>query len=257
MRLFEKKDNNIIVHAYIPDASKVSEFKEKELKKIDADCQLFRAETNSWNKPMRDSSLSLELLTLVEIRTGISIGGLFHKLEKSHLSPEQAKYILESYIYGTYGDQLKLHQLYPSYLEMPSSKQQLLEKKDALTEDDKRIIRSLKYYLSSDIYSNCPETGTDYIDGIINLPESLFLYHMLEREQYQVASRCDLTEQLSLFNLSDQDSITFDILEVEALDEKLKTAGAITEKTNCEVLEDYVRYSEKVLSLIRKTSNKK
>lgn len=82
---------------------------------------------------------------------------------------------------------------------------------------DKKIakvmdLKLMKYFLlSSDkyIYSK----GKKVMEGIIQIPESLYLLSLIEQQKFSLLDDVDVSEQLKLFNLSYQDSIDTKVID--------------------------------------------
>ena len=85
----------------------------------------------------------------------------------------------------------------------------LIDKKIARVWDLKRI----RYFLLKQTEYSRILPGKKILEGIIEIPESLYLLSLIEQEKFSLIGDKDISEQLSLFKLEQEQSIDLNTLE--------------------------------------------
>ena len=109
----------------------------------------------------------------------------------------------------------------------------------------------LKYFLTSGGYLTLDNRTTARMEGIININEKLYIYHLLENEQFDKLNGKNIDEQLELF---DNPIIIceLDANKVNEFDVTLNKIGITTSETNYDKLMKKSKECEKVLQKLKK-----
>ena len=256
MRLFVEEANTITVHEFLPNHQKVVDFKKREINSIPVNERVLRAERNSLGISIEKDNLKNSLLNLIykqNKESKLIDEAIFHRIASSELDENTKKRLLENYIYEddhTYYP----HKIYPSYIDLDEKRKKQFNSFQFINDNDKEILRKVKYYITRGYeYKKDESKGIEYLEGIINSTENLYLYHLLLNEKYNDLEGKDVTNQFNLFWLKEQSK--FDKKQVRELDNNLRNCGIRLERTNYELLMDKVKRSEKVLKLIKDESN--
>jgi len=250
MRILEKNKDKINVYNYVPNYEKVVAYKKREIEKIPEQERVLIAETSAFPFEINKSKLTNSILRLNYSTTFETI---YHKFEISKLSNEECKNILNKYIYNfEYDEQMIPHLIEPNYEDVNSVCKEKIGKLK-LNFKDIEMLKTIKYFLAPKNYKHNYDDGIATMDEIINLPKTLFLFHLLINEQYKnIRKDYDISEQIELFSKEPQLIQSFDINKIKEFDDSLKQAGVNNEITNYQKLELQVESSEKILKILRK-----
>lgn len=228
MYLYQKQGQTINVYNFNAEHSDLVNYRMEQMKKIPQGKRVLYAETNS--EPMEPlfqhyiGQLDQITFDYLEADDDIRYGDgdinarWYHKL-KAEENKDTRKELLQRYYQG-----------------------QLTDKDIAKIQYESGI----RYYLlknrvyTPDIY----DEQLKVLNGIIEIPESLYLLQLLQQGKFSLIGDKDISEQLSLYNLSYVDNIHIE----EML--KMDTCG-ITDDVSSKVLIK-AHNDAKVLSLIKK-----
>ena len=258
MLIFEYDGRCINVYNYFENRQKLKEFKKKEISKIAQDERVLSAE-----RSITGVSYSLKKDDIVCFENLLYRDAIdkYHKIECSRLSQKEQDIIINKYIndcrlhVGWHSSPMyQPHALESSYNELrPLYKKDRIDKSQFINNQDKETLRKLKYFLTSTDYSILDDGMRARMEGIININEPLYIFHLLEHEQYDKLIDKDIEEQMSLF---DKPSLVskFVMYDVEQFDRKLYDVGVglKPENTNYTRLMNKAKKSEHILRLIKK-----
>jgi len=260
MLIFEYDGQCINVYNYFENRKRLMEFKKKEIQKIPQDERVLSAE-----RSITGVSYSLKKDDIVCFENLLYKDAVnkYHKIECSRLSQKEQDIIINKYIndYRLHvgwhcSPTYEPHVLESSYNELrPLYKKDRIDKSQLINDKDKETLRKLKYFLTSNDYSILDDSMRARMEGIININEPLYIFHLLEHEQYDKLNNKDIEEQMSLF---DEPALVskFVMYDVQQFDRKLYDVGVghEPENTNYSRLMNQAKKSEHILRLIKKGS---
>ena len=176
----------------------------------------------------------------------------YHKIECSKLTSTEQGKILAKYIGWGNGPQgYYPHAIETPYDELrPIYEKARIDRSSLIDAQDKKTLKNLRYFLTSDSYTKSADGNSARMEGIINISEQLYLYHLLENEQFDQIGDRDISEIIKLFSKNDI-ICEWNANEVNSFDQSLKKAGIISKQNNYDKLMDKVKHSEKVLQKIK------
>lgn len=196
MYLYDKKRDKLDIYSLIPDDEKLYEYRVEQMNQIKEDQKVVRAVTGMGNQNYEIFKYYRETFDtkIIPIK---SVNGLYHKLEPDKSRNKDV--LLNSYYSGN-----------------------LRDRKIARVRDLKR----LRYFLLNKTeYINYP--WQTILEGIIEVPESLYLLSLIEQEKYSLIGDKDVSKQLSLFSVHKLDRIC--LKTVEMMDNMCITQGCYRE----------------------------
>lgn len=248
MRIFEYDGEKFVVTEYWPNDKKLSDFKFEQITSIPEDERVLSAEReiNSYSIKMERHNVYFEELLYKES------SGKYHKIECSKLSLDEQGKILGKYIGWNGLGGYQLHALESPYNALrPTYRKDRIDFSSMIDEQDKKTLRKLKYFLTSGVYLTLDNRTTARMEGIININEKLYIYHLLENEQFDKLNGKNIDEQLELF---DNPIIIceLDANKVNEFDVTLNKIGITTSETNYNKLMKKSKECEKVLQKLKK-----
>jgi len=183
MYLYDKKKNKIDIYNLTSNDKKIYEYRIKQMKKIPRNEILLRCFTNEKNDihevfKIYENQLDTKIIPIEKV------DGFYHKLEPDSLA---SRSLIDSYYKG-----------------------ELKDKKIAKVQDLKKI-RYLLLTKTEYTYYNSKKV----LDGIIEIPESLYLLSLIENEKFSLIDG-NINEQLSLFEFKKTKQV--DLETIQALD---------------------------------------
>ena len=229
MYLYQKQGETINVYDFSAKDSVLTDYRMEQMKKIPQGKRVLYAETNCKSmEPLFQHYIGqLDQITFdyLEADDDIRYGDgdinarWYHKLNVEKSNKDKCKELLQRYYQG-----------------------QLTNKDIARIQYESGI----RYYLlknrvyTPDIY----DEQLKILNGIIEIPESLYLLQLLQQEKFSLIGDKDISEQLSLYNLSYIENIHIeDMLKMDAC--------GITDDISSKVLIK-AHNDAKVLSLVKK-----
>jgi len=208
MYLFDRTGDTIEIYSMKPNISQIKEFQKKEIKKIPEEHRVLQISSNAKTLPFekkftfesKNRPIDVENNQLTFCNKKM-FGSEFHRLQTPKTGDLQSEFVkekLNAYYAGNYNNSQIIR----------------VFKYD---DDQKRLNFILflllnNYYVKENKYSNI-----QVIKDIINIPESLYLLELLKRGQYSLLDNKDITEQLELFNISEDPIKTYSLYELEEL----------------------------------------
>lgn len=233
MYLYQKQGETIDVYDFSAEHSNLVNYRMEQMKKIPQGKRVLYAETNSTSlEPLFQEYIGQlnEIIFDYEEADddfrycdGDINGSWYHKLRVETCDKDKCKQLLQGYYQG-----------------------ELTDKEIARIQYESRI----RYYLLKNRLYVPDSYGKplQILSGIIEIPESLYLLQLLQQEKFSLIGDRDISEQLSLYNLSYIDNIP--ISDMQRMD-----MCGITEDISAKVLIK-AHNDAKVLSLINKPSKR-
>lgn len=250
MRLFRELNGAIYVIEYMPIRDKVIEYKKYEMESIPSDYRVLRAEYNSDYNYIKSDVITNSLMSLNYKLPNKALEYMYHKIECSELSSSVKKDFINNYIRGADYSVFNPHKISPTYKEMDNDKKTKFNELDILSSKNKDMLKDLKCFLTTSNYVK--SSGIYIMEKIVNIPESLLLYHLLDNERYDEIDVC-IKEQFELF--SNEGIInSYNVDDIVMFEEELKKSG-IKFDSVLDKLRNKVKKSEKILKLVRDSNN--
>jgi len=208
MYLFDRSGDNIDIYTMDPIFKGIKEYKKQEMEKIPFEHRILRIETNAkdlpFNKkfPLQPNThpIDIENSKLTYSNKKV-IGSEYHKLGVTPGAPSNLDFVeekMKEYYFGNYNAS-QMVRVYKF-------------------EENKKRLNFVLYLLLNNYYIKEKEnSNVQYIENIINIPESLYLLELLSRGQYSLLDNKDITEQLKLFNISEGPVKTYSLQELEEI----------------------------------------
>ena len=218
--LYDKNGNEIKVYALKTYADYLEEFRKKELQKISNPILKAYSRTilDDPFLPFESYRERYNSVILSECYINDNRHRHFHQIKKCSKSKENEQY---------------LDRYYLGYLQSNEVACAIFK-------------NGLRYFLLSrpcyipDVKDNTLRT----MDGIIELPESLYILQLLEQQQYSFVSTNELPRVLELYDLKYVDS--FDLCTIEKMDNYGITNGKVKE------LNRIIPYHQKIIQMKKK-----
>lgn len=248
MRIFEYDGEKFVVTEYWPNDKKLRDFKFEQITSIPEDERVLSAEReiHSYSIKMERHNVYFEELLYKES------GGKYHKIECSKLSLDEQGKILGKYIGWNGLGGYQLHALESPYNSLrPIYRKGRIDFSSMIGEQDKKTLRKLRYFLTSGGYLTLDDRTIARMEGIININEKLYIYHLLENELFDKLNGKSIDEQLELF---DKPKIVceFDANKIYDFDATLNKIGIPTSETNYDKLMKKSKKCEEVLQKLKK-----
>ena len=262
MYLLEKKEKSYNVYEFNPIKEKVREYKENEMKKIPQEYRVLKAITNNgYEMEYFSDSLGLKYI-LSNKADEFSYHDIVPSTDK-----ESNEKILNDYYnnvdnneFGYTIEEINNNDIflvptrdcYDESFNIPCYKvfKHILEDGTDKYKSNIDIKEYYKYYKN---HKNKIVT-LEETDGIINIPESLYNYHLFIdflNGSISLLTKEEMESLLPLFKMSKEIVKKFDIEEVQKLDKDINKYMGVNNHIS-EKLEEKCYHSEKVLSLIKK-----
>ncbi len=262
MYLLEKTEKSYNVYEFSPIKEKVREYKEKEMQKIPQEYRVLTVITN--NRYEMEYIYDYSYLKFIYSNKTNEFS--YHDIAPS-TDKESNEEILNDYyndvdnqefsytIKGTNNNDIFLvttGEYYEESFNIPCYKvfKHILEDGIDKYKSNININEYYKYYKK---HKNKTVTLKE-MDGIINIPESLYDYHrFIDFLNGTISSmnKKEIESLLPLFKMSKEIVKKFDIEEVQKLDKDIKKYMGLNNHI-CEKLEEKCHHSEKILSLVKK-----
>lgn len=183
MKLYKKEDEKIKVYSFIPDNVDLVQYKKEEMKNIPVEEQVCKAVTRigHYGYPVFEEHED-EFDTFIFNMNDVN--GIYHKLLNEENAYERNCY-LDEYYNG-------------KYIEGRAAKVMDLNK--------------MKYFLLRQIAYKHVLYDKNVNMGIIQIPESLYLLHLIETGKFSLLGDKDVSEQLKLFRFYFEHDIDMDTI---------------------------------------------
>lgn len=186
MYLYEEKETKFNIYSFHPKTKEIHDYRANQLKQIPNDelvmCGATRMGIESYEILKNyQNQFDTEIIPIE------NADGEYHRLEKSVLYryDEDKKVFLEKYYSGEF-----------------------INNKIARIRDLKKI----KYFLLSETEYGFTLPDWKIMEGLLQIPESLYLLSLIEQQKFSLIGNKDISEQLSLFNLEKVDEISQETL---------------------------------------------
>lgn len=220
MQLFNINGDKIEVYGLFPKSEKIKLYKMQEMEKINDDERVMRARTN-YHRPLESPELSVFLRYLNQDKDDNFGENFWHKFE--HSGKRRQEMVLNNYYEGKFDK----------------------ESSNLVRVIDDCTNQIIKYLLLTNLRYHFYESGGEIttMPDIIEVPESLYLLHLIMQERFSLVTDKNIIEQLNCFDLTDNPSESFDIKKVE----EMCKLGLIEE--NFDSIIERVKVRQKILEI--------
>lgn len=222
MRLTERDGNVVTVHEFLPNHEKIKKYKMEQMSSFPLEIRVLNASTNSIDVldvkgfetiNIKNLRFSQGMFAFFRKYHDISIHKELRKKRDAYLYMKRLNYILrilDNYYYGMY------------------DRESLVRVKDDTT-DVFHLLTTGQY-----VYKN-KHSNERNIPDVINLPDSLYILHLLFKEQYGLLCNVDVAEQLELFDYRESKSynIQTQVLDFKDPDYLIKYHSSIELDSRC------------------------
>ena len=222
MYLYEISDDKLIVHQFLEDKEKMSEYKRKEIEKIPYNERIYTALTDE-DKVLESNKQLLNHYDVNYNNKNKDINNSFHTLYKKEFNKKDYMQIIDNYI-----NSLKQYRTYivKAYKDMETG-----------------CYVDRKYFIPLDNYYKIDDEFLRYLkmDNVLKVTKNLYLLQNFINEKYDILTEDEILKILELFNL--KDNYIFSEYSIE----KLIKCNLINEEN----FNNKLKNSEKILNLIK------
>ena len=208
MYLFDRSGDNIEIYSLEPKRMDIKNYRQQEMEKIPFEQRILRIETNTKDLPFNEDFTNNPFSKPIDIdhqkltyNNKKTIGTEYHKLGITRGTANSIDYVeekMKGYYFGNYD----------------SSQMVRVFRYD---EHQQRLNFILYLLLNNYYHKERENSKIKYIENIINIPESLYLLELINRGQFSLLDNKDITEQLSLFKISNSPVKTYTLKELEEI----------------------------------------
>lgn len=184
MYLYEKNKDKLYIYTFLSDSNKMYEYRVEQMEQIQKDKRIFRGITgigieNYEIFKLYENKFDIEIIPIE------NVNGSYHRLESVILGDKSREFLYSNYYFGNLNDN-KIARVY----DLNKLRYFLLINSQYRYDFDKKIL-----------------------DGILEIPESLYLLSLIEKEKFSLIKDKDISEQLNLFKLEQIKEIDLETIE--------------------------------------------